>query len=173
MTENEIIEGCKQKNATFQRELFNRYKDAMFTLAYRLSGDFDDAKDILQEAFIEVFQQIQHFRGESTIGAWIKIIVSRKAYKFYKSKIRFIDYDSLPENQLIEWGDSIAIQHLEKAIQQLPDGFRLVFVMAEIEGFKHKEIAEFLGISEGTSKSQLFYAKKKLKEFLSEWSNER
>lgn len=166
MTEIELIEGCKQQKANFQRELFNRYKDAMFTLAYRLTGDFDDAKDVLQEAFMEVFQQIIHFRGDSTIGAWIKVIVSRKAYKSFKSKVHFVDYDILHENERIDWGHSIDIEHLEKAIQLLPEGFRVVLVMAEIEGFKHREIAEMLGISEGTSKSQLFYAKRKLKELL-------
>lgn len=166
MTETELIAGCLEYNRIAQRTLYDRYKRAMYTLAYRVTNDFDDANDVLQDAFLDIFQQISNFRQESTLGAWIKTIVVRKAYKKIQKPKVWELVEELPDNTIIDWGSSIDTEYLEKAIQNLPDGFRAVFTLVEIEGYKHKEVAEILGISEGTSKSQFFYAKKKLKEYL-------
>ncbi len=167
MTEVELISACIQNNRSAQRILYDRYKRAMFTLAYRLTSDFDDANDVLQDAFLDVFRKLETFRGDSTLGAWIKTIVVRKAYrKLEKPKIWEV-VESFDENSLIEWGSIIDTEYLEKAILSLPEGFRTVFILIEIEGYTHRETAEILGISEGTSKSQLFYAKKRLREILS------
>ncbi len=166
MSETELIDGCRKHDPKFQRQLYDRYKNAMYSLAYRLVGDFEDAQDVLQEAFIEVFRNLDSFKGESTLGAWIKTILTRKAIKKFKSRIRFEKYEDLPENTLIEWETGMDVEMLEKALLSLPEGFRTVLVLYEIEGYKHAEIARMLEISEGTSKSQLFYAKKKLKELI-------
>jgi RNA polymerase sigma factor (sigma-70 family) len=166
MTEAELISACIQNNRLAQRTLYDRYKSAMFTLAYRLTSDFDDANDVLQDAFLDVFRKLESFRGESTIGAWIRAIVVRKAYrKLQKPKLWTI-LDEIPDESLIDWGSSIDAEYLEKAIQSLPEGFRMVFILVEVEGYTHKETAEILNIAEGTSKSQLFYAKKRLREIL-------
>lgn len=166
MSETELIDGCRKHDPKFQRQLYDRYKNAMYSLAYRLVGDFEDAQDVLQEAFIEVFRNLDSFKGESTLGAWIKTILTRKAIKKFRSRIRFEKYEDLPENTLIEWETGMDVEMLEKALLSLPEGFRTVLVLYEIEGYKHAEIARMLEISEGTSKSQLFYAKKKLKELI-------
>jgi RNA polymerase sigma factor (sigma-70 family) len=166
MSETELINGCRKHDPKFQRQLYDRYKNAMYSLAYRLVGDFEDAQDVLQEAFIEVFRNLGSFKGESTLGAWIKTILTRKAIRKFKSRIRFEKYEDLPENTLIEWETDMDVEMLEKALLSLPEGFRTVLVLYEIEGYKHAEIARMLEISEGTSKSQLFYAKKKLKELI-------
>ncbi|NBA87929.1 sigma-70 family RNA polymerase sigma factor [Emticicia sp. CRIBPO] len=166
MSETELIDGCRKHDPKFQRQLYDRYKNAMYSLAYRLVGDFEDAQDVLQEAFIEVFRNLDSFKGESTLGAWIKTILTRKAIKKFRSRIRFEKYEDLPENTLIEWETGMDVEMLEKALLSLPEGFRTVLVLYEIEGYKHTEIARMLEISEGTSKSQLFYAKKKLKELI-------
>ncbi len=166
MTEVELISACIQNNRLAQRTLYDRYKRAMFTLAYRLTSDFDDANDVLQDAFLDVFRKLETFRGDATLGAWIRAIVVRKAYrKLGKPKFLAL-MEEIPDESLIDWGSSINAEYLEKAIQSLPEGFRTVFVLIEIEGYTHKETAEILGIAEGTSKSQLFYAKKRLREFL-------
>ncbi len=167
MTEAQLIQGCKENNRLAQKELYEKYKAAMFTLAYRVTNDFEDANDVLQEAFVQVFRAIEQFRGESTIGAWIKTIVTRAAYRKIKQRVTFDDIDNLPDNTIVQWGNSLDTEYLEKAIQSLSDGYRAVFTLAEIEGFSHREIGEMLGISEGTSKSQLYYAKRRLREMLS------
>lgn len=165
MTENELIDACIQNNRFAQRTLYDRYKRAMYTLAYRLTGDFDEANDVLQDAFLDVFKNLRSFRKDASLGAWIKTIVARKAYKQFK-KVSFIDYsENIIETET--WDETLNSEYLEKAILSLPEGFRTVFVMIEIEGFTHREVAELLSISEGTSKSQLFHAKKRLREMLS------
>lgn len=166
MTENELIDACIQNNRFAQRTLYDRYKRAMYTLAYRLTGDFDDANDVLQDAFLDVFKSLSSFRKDASLGAWIKTIVARKAYQKFK-KPRFIEIkENFEENELVSFGENLDSEYLEKAILSLPEGFRTVFVMIEIEGFTHREVGELLSISEGTSKSQLFHAKKRLREML-------
>lgn len=167
MTENELISACLKQNRIAQRTLYDRYKRAMFTLAYRLTGDFDDANDVLQDAFLDVFRKLENFRGKATLGAWLRAIVVRKAYRKLEKPKMWELKEEIAEESLIDWGESINSEYLEKAILSLPEGFRTVFILIEIEGFTHKEVAEQLGVSEGTSKSQLFHAKKKLREIVS------
>ena len=164
-SEAELITGCLLHDRIAQRLLYDRYKKAMYTLAYRITGDFDDANDVLQDAFLEVFRHLDQFRGEATLGAWIKQIVVRKSTK----KKRIVVWQNVEEDmaESINWGENnINVAHLETAIFALPDGFRTIFVLAEIEGYTHREIAVILSISEGTSKSQLFHAKRKLRSML-------
>jgi RNA polymerase sigma factor (sigma-70 family) len=164
--EAELITGCLLHDRIAQRILYDRYKKAMYTLAYRITGDFDDANDVLQDAFIEVFRHLDQFRGYSTLGAWIKQIVVRKATR--KKRIVVWQNPDEQNTESIDWGDGeINVAHLETAIFGLPDGFRTIFVLAEVEGYTHREIAVMLNISEGTSKSQLFHAKRKLRNMLS------
>ena len=165
-SEAELISGCLLNERTAQRQLYDRYKNAMYTLAYRITGDFDDANDVLQDSFMDVFRQLDQFRGEATLGAWIKQIVIRKSTK----KKKIVLWQNLDEyaGESIDWNEmDINTAHLESAVLSLPDGFRTIFVLAEVEGYSHKEIAVMLNISEGTSKSQLFHAKRKLRRMLS------
>ncbi|MGX5857447.1 RNA polymerase sigma factor [Dyadobacter jiangsuensis] len=165
-SEADLITGCLLNDRIAQRLLYDRYKKAMYTLAYRITGDFDDANDVLQDSFLEVFKHLNQFRGESTLGAWVKQIVVRKSTK----KKRLVIWQNVDDytGEGVDWGESeINAAHLETAVLSLPDGFRTIFVLAEVEGYTHREIAEMLHISEGTSKSQLFHAKRKLRAMLS------
>lgn len=167
MTESELIDACLKQDRLAQKELYDRYCRAMYTLAYRITNDFDLANDVLQEAFLKIFQRLHTFRRQSTLGAWIKVIVVRTAISKAKKQFRS---EPLPDNyaeQRIDWGHHLDIDYLERAIQRLPEGYRAVFVLIEVEGYSHKEVAELLNISVGTSKSQLFYAKKRLRAYLS------
>ncbi|MHA4739942.1 RNA polymerase sigma factor [Dyadobacter sp. MSC1_007] len=166
ISEADLITGCLLHDRIAQRQLYDRYKKAMYTLAYRITGDFDDANDVLQDAFLDVFRHLDQFRGDATLGAWIKQIVVRKSTKKKKTVIwqNVEDYTG----EVVDWGNSdINAAHLETAILSLPQGFRTIFVLAEVEGYTHREIAVMLNISEGTSKSQLFHAKRKLRTMLS------
>lgn len=161
-----LVEKCLKQDRLAQKRLYEKYKDAMYTLCYRITNDFELANDALQEGFIGVFKGLHHFRGTSTLGAWIKTIVVRTAIRKAKKQpfMESIDQAQLPE--MIDWGTSLDAEYLEKAIQSLPPGYRSVFVLIEVEGYAHKEVAEMLGISVGTSKSQLFYAKRLLQKKL-------
>jgi RNA polymerase sigma-70 factor (ECF subfamily) len=167
MTETELVEACRRQDRRAQKELYDRYSRAMYTACYRICGDFDLANDALQEGFLKVFQKLDTFRGDSTVGAWMKVVIVRTALnKLRRQK----PTQELPLNyadQEVDWGTTaLDIEYLEKAINKLPDGYRAVFVLIEIEGYKHQEVADMLNFSVGTSKSQLFYAKKKLREYL-------
>ena len=170
MTEHELIQACLQNDQIAQRTLYDKYKRAMFTLSYRITGDYELAQDVLQEGFVKVFRGLKSFRAESTLGAWIKTIIVRTAYgKMRAQKMFFESIDNISSDEVVDWGDYLQAEYLEKAILSLPDGYRNVFTLIEVEGYSHKEVAEMLNISTGTSKSQLFYAKRKLREILSEY----
>jgi len=163
MTEEEIIQACLRNDRLAQKELYERYSTAMYTLAYRITSDFELANDVLQEAFVKVFRNLSKFRKESTLGAWIKTIVVRTALSRIKKDPVTESLEAKHIKEKIDWSHHLDVEYLEKAIQALPDGYRLVFTLIEIEGYTHKEVAELLNISIGTSKSQLYYAKKRLR----------
>jgi RNA polymerase sigma factor (sigma-70 family) len=166
MTETELIEGCLADKRLAQRELYERYKSAMYTLAYRITGDFDLAADVLQEAFLKVFRGLPKFRRESTLGAWIKTIVVRTALSKVQRRPVFDPIEEHHSQGMVDWGNHLDAEYLEKAIQLLPEGYRAVFVLIEVEGYSHKEVGDMLGISAGTSKSQLFHSKKRLRKII-------
>jgi RNA polymerase sigma-70 factor, ECF subfamily len=169
MTEAELIDSCIANDRKAQKDLYDRYKRAMYTTAYRITGSFEEAEEVLQDAFLSVYRNLTKFRRESTLGAWIKTIVVRTALKKVKKKIRYEPIEDYHQREdFVNWDNTnLDVEYLEKAINQLPEGYRTVFVMVEVEGYPHKEIARLLDISEGTSKSQLFHAKKKLRSILS------
>ena len=171
MTENQLIEDCLKNDRVAQKALYERYSRAMYTVAYRITSDFDQANDVLQEAFVKVFQNLAGFRKESSLGAWIKTIVVRTALSKLRKKTPTSPLDEVRHDSQVDWGGHLEAEYLEKAIKALPDGYRTVFVLIEVEGFSHKEVAELLGITVGTSKSQLFYAKKNLRAIISKLLN--
>lgn len=148
---------------------YERYCDAMFTIAYRITGDHEIANDALQEAFIQVFKDIRQFRGESSLGAWIKTILIRNCYRKLRKEDHFSRMQNGQGEEAVSWPEEMTGEDLEKAILSLPDGCRAIFIMVEVEGYRHREVAEILNISEGTSKSQLNYAKKQLQQYLKDF----
>ncbi len=167
MTETELVQSCLKNDRLAQKNLYDKYKKAMYTLAYRITGDFELANDVLQDAFVKVFRGLSTFRAEATLGAWIRTIVVRTAYSYLRKKnVSLEPIEKIPPAQQVDWGHYLDAEYLEKAILALPGGYRTVFVLIEVEGYTHNEVAQLLGISEGTSKSQLFYSKKRLKELL-------
>jgi len=117
-TEAELITGCLLHDRIAQRLLYDRYKNAMYTLAYRITGDYDDANDVLQDAFLEVFKHLDQFRGDATLGAWIKQIVVRKSTK--KKKIVIWQNIEEENGESIDWAEvDINVAHLQTAILSL------------------------------------------------------
>jgi RNA polymerase sigma factor (sigma-70 family) len=167
--ERDLVKGCTRNERIAQRELYYKYCDAMFSTAYRILNNHENAQDALQDAFIQVYRDIRQFRGSSTLGVWIKTIVVRTAlHKLQKEK--HLGWEIIQNNYedvTIHVPDFMSSEYLEKAILSLPDGCRTIFLLVEVEGYTHAETAKMLNINTGTSKSQLFHARYLLKQRLS------
>lgn len=143
----------------------------MYNVGYRIVNNADEAQDVLQEAFISAFRNLEFYRGDATFGAWLKRIVIHKAINCLKKRRleRFPEDENWDVGQPVE-DEAEAFPHsaetVRKAIEELPDGYRSVLSLYLIEGYDHAEIGEILGISESTSKSQFNRSKKRLKEIL-------
>jgi len=166
-----IIEKCLQGDREAYYELYKRYSRSMYNVAYRIVNDEDEAQDVLQEGFISAFGNLKHYRGDATFGAWLKRIVVNKAINAVKKKRmdRFPDEGQvdMQEEQVDEFQDfPFTVEKVKRAMHRLPDGYRMVLSLYLLEGYDHGEIAEILGISESTSKSQFNRSKKKLREIL-------
>ncbi len=153
----------------------------MFNVSYRILNQQEEAEDVLQEAFVKMFHQIGSYRAEASFGAWFKRIVINQSLNRLKQRNRERvqienltkeKYDQGEENDEISVPKA-TIAEIQNAMELLPEGYRLVFVLYLFEEYSHQEIAEELGISVSTSKSQLNRAKKKLKELLKEEAHEK
>jgi RNA polymerase sigma factor (sigma-70 family) len=158
-----LLRECLAQDRQAQYRLYQQYKTAMFSSALRILGDRALAQDALQEAFMDVFQGLATFQQQSTLGAWIKTIVVRRALRTlrHEQRTELYDQERHPE-PLVAWHDNLTGEALDKAIGELPAGYRAVFCLVEVEGYSHREVAELLHTTEGTSKSQLYHAKRML-----------
>lgn len=143
----------------------------MYSSAYRIIGDYSLASDALQDSFIYIFRKLNQFEFRSSLGTWIKTIVIHTSLKLLQKQKALVFKELSDSVNYVTWEGPLDSEHLEKAILSLPDGYRAIFLLIEVEGYKHKEVAEMLNISEGTSKSQLFHAKKYLKNILTSCKN--
>ena len=175
LSERELVSACRRGRRAAQYELYRRYSRAMFGTCLRMCASREDAEDVLQRAFSDVFAKLDAFRGESTVGAWIKrITVNRCLSHLKRHRPRTVpleDYHHPPADD--DGGDAAApvdlaldVARVRAAVAELPDGFRTVLTLYLFEGFDHREIAQVLGISEQTSKSQYSRARKRLRERL-------
>lgn len=146
-----------------QQELYQRFAPKMFGVCLRYAGNSEEAEDILQEGFIKVFNKIGSFRGEGSFEGWIRRIFVNTAIEQYRKKIYLQPITDVEENTIegkyVSVLDELAEKDIVQLVQQLSPGYRTVFNMYVVEGYTHRQIAENLGISEGTSKSQLSRAR--------------
>jgi RNA polymerase sigma factor (sigma-70 family) len=171
MTDEELVKGCISKLQPAQKLLFERFSRKMMGICLRYASRSEEAEDMLQNGFIRVFEKIGTFRGTGSLEGWIrKIVVNESLTYLRKNKAMKMNIDiddakyMIPGNSHVS--ESMNEKDLLRIIQQLPVGFRTVFNMYAIEGYSHKEIADLLGISEGTSKSQYSRAKVHLQNML-------
>ena len=168
--ETELIKRC-QKGDSF-RELFDLFKDRVFSTSIRMLGNNQDAEDVSQEIFIKIFKNIKKFKGDSSLTTWIyKISINTcfdnlKKQKKHKKSESFDSEDIMPLTSHSERSSGSIKIIIESEIAKLPEKYKSVFILHEIEGFKHKEIAEIMNIPQGTSKSYLFEAKSTLRKKL-------
>jgi RNA polymerase sigma factor (sigma-70 family) len=171
INEAELVQMCLANNREGQHYLYNKYCDAMYNICCRMISNSYQAEEVLQDAFLTVFNKIEKYTFESTLGAWIKRIVINKCIDHLRQ--RKMQFSELTDNErevaeTDEEGLDINVKILHKAIEALPDGYRTVFSLYAIEGYDHEEIAHILKISEQTSKSQYHRAKEKLKQMIKE-----
>lgn len=167
----QLIEDCKKGIRQAQFIIYKQYSRAMYNLAHRILNNREDAEDMLQEAFVECFMKIGSFRFESTFGAWLKMIIVNKCINFIRKKKIDLTLFETPPPEIYEDDEEeetrYETERIFRAIEILPDGYRIILTLYLLEGYDHSEISQILGITESTSKSQYSRAKEKLRKILS------
>lgn len=179
MFQGSIIEKCKNNDRKAQLQLYNKYCDGMFHVAYRFMKSVEDAEDVMQEAFVKAFKKLHQYNGEVAFGAWLKRIVINQCIDQLKyEKQELLSLEDRPYEAAAEENDVHGIAeeevlktHVIAAIVTLPEKYRMVVMLYLIEGYDHQEISEILGISETASRTKLLRGKKKLQMYLKEFSN--
>jgi RNA polymerase sigma-70 factor, ECF subfamily len=179
LTEAEAIERAKQGDAEAFEFLYNLHKRRVYSLCLRMTGNPASAEDLTQEAFLQLFRKIATFRGESAFSTWLhRMSVNVVLMQLRKKSLPVVPIDETMEGD--EEGTvrkepgapderltgSIDRLHLQRAVDELPPGYRRIFVLHDVEGYEHNEIAGLVGCSIGNSKSQLHKARLKLRELL-------
>ena len=171
-----LIARCLDGERTAQFELYERYSRRMLNVAYRLLRNKEDAKDVLQDAFVKAFSNLHSYRHQSGFEAWIKRIVINTAINQLKKKgLQIVDNPDLVVNSRADYEQEdhqrlhLDIHLARKALMELPDGYRSVLSLYLLEGYDHQEISEIMGISKSTSLSQFSRGKKKWLEIINNW----
>ncbi|MBL7811727.1 MAG: sigma-70 family RNA polymerase sigma factor [Bacteroidetes bacterium] len=173
ITEKELVQACLEGKARAQEQLYNKYSPVIYAICMRYAGNSENANDMLQESFIKIFGRLRDFRFEGSFEGWMKRLAVNHCLDFYKKLKTEPFLEELDGHSQLATGDSV-VHHLQAAdliglLQKLPTGYRTVFNLYAIEGYGHQEIAEMLSISENTSKTQLFKARK----LLQDWVNRK
>lgn len=170
-----LIEACIKGDRKAQYEVYQLYSKAMFNICYRITNHLEEAEDILQEAFLKAFRNMEQYRSEATFGAWLKRIVIHQAINHMKKKkLTLVDMEQhgIKDLTTSDSGNftemTLEVNKVRKNILKLPDGYRIVLSLYLLEGYDHKEIGTVLGVTESTSKSQYNRAKKRLREIIKE-----
>ena len=168
MSIEQLIIKCKKNNRQAQGELYSTFAKKLFTLCLKYSKDYAESQDNLQDAFVTIFKNIKQYNNKGSFEGWMKRIVINTALQRYRksSVLDVIKDDILIEEYVEVETEHVPLEFLLEIIQQLPDKYRLVFNLYVLDEFSHKEIADMLNISVGTSKSNLSRARHILKEKL-------
>jgi len=175
--DHELIGRVLAGDPRAERALYDAHVDRVFRLVYRMAGDLDRAQDYTQETFIKAFDRLAEFRGEAKLSTWLgSIAVSitlNGLRKVRRAKEREVSLDDGPRlGRPTRNAEPDLKERLSQAIDDLPEGYRAVFVMHDVEGYTHEEIATSLGVHPGTSKAQLFRARARLREALADFVKE-
>ncbi|MEO6904964.1 MAG: sigma-70 family RNA polymerase sigma factor [Ginsengibacter sp.] len=169
-SESDLITGCIEGDPQMQRLLYDRFSSIMYGVCLRYSDNTEDANDVMQEGFIKVYKSLSKFRAEGSFEGWVRRIFINTSIEHYRKKVKLYNVSEVQENTIedneLNALDSLATKDILNIINELSPGYKQVFNMHVIEGYSHKEIAEIIGITEGTSKSQLARAKGVLKKII-------
>ena len=177
MDDAQLVAAVLQGDPIAERTLYDRHVDRVYRLAWRMAGDETLARDLTQDTFIRAFSRLADFRGDSSLATWLHTIATSVVLNGLK-KVRRIHAweetrETLPDGATTRReAEPDLKQKLARAIDALPNGYRMVFVMHDVEGYTHEEIGTALGIQPGTSKGQLFRARARLRTELAEFEGE-
>ena len=166
MTLEELILNCKNQDLKAQEELYKKFSGILFSVCLKYSPNYHEAEDDLQDAFITIFNRIEQFKGKGSFEGWMKrVTVNTVLQKYRKQRVfNLTNEEQLEEEAVIEIEDNaVPLDFMLKIVQELPDRYRLVFTMYVLDDYAHKEISDIVGISVGTSKSNLARARGILK----------
>jgi RNA polymerase sigma factor (sigma-70 family) len=172
LNDPEIIEGCVRHNSKAQQMLYDKYSRFLLGICLRYSDDKAEAEDILQESFLKIFFSIKDFTGTGSFAGWLRKVAVNTAITHYHKNLKFRYHIEIEDYVSVETGtssfeeDYFSSEELYLVLNELPPGYRMVFNLYAVEGYKHKEIAEMLEIDTNTSKSQYSRAKAVLREKL-------
>jgi len=175
MNEKELVEGCIAGKEKYQNLLYQRFADAMMNVCLRYSKSKEEAEEALQDAFVKVFLNLRQFRFESSLGIWIKkvtintLLVKLRIKKTEPFKVSIDEYEVNMPSVMIHEDAIVPMDILLKMIHDLPDGYRTVFNMREIDDYEIQQIADVLQCTNVTVRTQLFKAKNKLKQKIEDW----
>ncbi len=167
--ETKLIAGAAKNNRDAQQELYKKYSGKMLSVCRMYVKDLHHAEEVMLNGFFKVFKHISNFNNDGSFEGWIRKIMIREAISFLRSKKDIEFPEEIKETESHSFNNihsEIEVEHIQQLIDALPEGYKVVFVMYAIEGYKHQEISKMLNITEGTSKSQLFKARKMLQEKL-------
>jgi len=168
----ELVAQCQAGNVEAFETLYHQHAARLYTLACRMAGSPEDGEDLLQEIFLQAYRKLGSFKGDAAIGTWLYRLALNHCLDYVRSRQAKMNKltDTLDADTSIQptarRDTPIARLDLERAVERLPDGCREAFVLHDVEGFDHKEVGRLLGIAEGTSKSQVFKARMKLRALL-------
>ena len=168
----EILAGCIKGESSAQRRLFESHSRMLLGVCNRYATNIEEAEDIMQEGFVKIFRNIKEFKGDGSLVAWMRRIMINTAITHYHKMRKHRYHDDLDEVRETKFEDQqweeadFTREELYNIIQRMPDGYRMVFNLYAVEGYKHREIAEILEIDENTSKSQYSRARRWLQERL-------
>jgi RNA polymerase sigma-70 factor (ECF subfamily) len=168
----ELVVRCQAGDVDAFEMLYRQHAPRIYSLACRMAGSPQEGEDLLQEIFLQVHRKLGSFRGDATLGTWLYRLALNLCLDFVRSRQARMKAvtDAIDEEGGFEPAapreTPVARLDLERAVQQLPDGYRAAFVLHDVEGLDHREVGEMLGISEGTSRSQVFKARMKLRAML-------
>lgn len=171
LSDKEIIQGCIEQKVHAQELLYNRYAPNMYGICLRFAKNAMEADDILQESFIKIFRNLESFQFKGSFEGWIRRTIINTAINYIKKNLKHQYHDDVDEVRTIEGNlesglEKLSVEELLTLIRELPTGYSTVFNLYVIEGYSHREIAEQLGVSENTSKSQLARARQALQKKL-------
>lgn len=174
--ESKLVELCKKQDTKAQYKLYKLYSKGMYNIALRMTNNQGTAEDVVQDAFIKAFSEINKLQNKDAFGGWLKrIVINRCIDLTRKRKIFFADMEKISEEHFelaVEIDDSVDPEMVHRFIKKLPDGARQILMMHALESYKHAEIAEKLGISVSTAKTQYFRAKQLLAKMINNTNDE-
>ena len=164
MSLKQLIQKCSNHDTQAQSELYQLFSSKLFSVCLKYSRNYAEAEDNLQDAFLTIFKKIEQYNNKGSFEGWLKRIVINTALQRYRGQSVFeiINEDLIEDVELDIDNEDISIEYLLKIIQELPDRYRLVFNLYALDGYSHKEIAELINVTLGTSKSNLARARKTL-----------